>query len=273
LLVLGAVAILGGCGTPPGTHARTGPATALTGAPALPAWEPVGVSVGGRRIEAMSLGGSGPRVLVIAGIHGDEPEGGRAIESVARFLLEAEPGASVRIVRDANPDGSAARTRANARGVDLNRNWPASNFAPAPERGPAPLSEPETRALHREIERFRPELVVVCHSSTRGPFVNFDGPAAEQATAFAAAAAARDPRWRVVPQMGYATPGSLGTYMGVDRGVPILTVEFARGHEHGGALEALRDGLAACLGVRPASTRDAGPLARGNGALAEEPAR
>lgn len=236
----------------------TAPADAAAGGTAAPppARTPggasvIGLSVRGRPIEAVTLGGSGRRVLLIGGIHGDEPEGGRTIEAVVAYLHRLEPGAQVRVVRDANPDGTAARSRTNARGVDLNRNWPARNFRPGSGRGPSPLSEPETRALHEEIERFGPELVVVCHSARSGPFVNFDGPAASEAAAFASAASQSDSRWRIVPDMGYPTPGSLGSFMGVDRGVPILTIEFERGHEPGAAWVAMRDGMAALLGREP----------------------
>ena len=69
-------------------------------------------------------------------------------------------------------------------------------------------------------------------------------------TAFALAAARSDRRWRVVPEMGYPTPGSLGSYLGVDRGVPILTIEFERGGDPEASWAAMRDGVAAVLGAR-----------------------
>lgn len=223
----------------------------LRGAPA-PATAVIGRSVEGRPIEALTLGrGTGRRILLIGGIHGDEPEGGRAVNAVAAFLGALNPDAALRLVRDVNPDGRAAGTRTNANGVDLNRNWPASNFTPGAGRGPRPLSEPETRALYDEINRFAPELVLVCHATRNGPFVNFDGPASQAAAVFARAAARTDPRWRVVPDMGYTTPGSLGSFLGVDRGVPILTIEFARGHDPAAAWAAMRDGLSAL--VEPSS--------------------
>ncbi|MFG0258794.1 MAG: M14 family zinc carboxypeptidase [Phycisphaerales bacterium JB041] len=261
------VLALGGCAAPPasrtaaapdhapepakaGPHDQTG--RLATPPPLAPAhgWERIGTSTRGRPIEATTIGNGGtigPRVLLVGGIHGDEPEGGRTIDAVEAYLRVLRPGATVRIVRDVNPDGTAAKTRHSANDIDLNRNWPATNFRPGSSRGPAPLSEPETRALHDEIERFGPDAVLVVHSSSRGPFVNFDGPAAELATVFASAAAATDRRWRVVPDMGYATPGSLGSYVGVDRGVPILTLEFDRGHETEAAWAAMRDGVRAVL--------------------------
>ncbi len=83
------------------------------------------------------------------------------------------------------------------------------------------------------------------HSTRRGPFVNFDGPANEVAARFAEGAG--DP-WTVQPSMGYPTPGSLGSWMGVDRGVPILTIEFDRDCDPVDSRRALLLGMAAVLG-------------------------
>lgn len=47
--------------------------------------------------------------------------------------------------------------------------------------------------------------------------------------------------------MGYPTPGSMGSMYGVDRGMPILTIEFDRGHDAALAWAAMRDGLGALL--------------------------
>lgn len=244
-----ALALLGaGCAAPSvGTRTDAAPAPAPA---AVASWSAIGASVEGRPIEAAAIGAGPRRVLIIGAIHGDEPEGLPAIDPLIDHVI-ASPAlrraATVRIVRDANPDGTAAHTRGNARRIDLNRNWPATNFAPARTRGPQPLSEPETAALHTLIASFAPDLVVVFHSTPSGPFVNYDGPAERDAHAFADAAAQADPRWRVVPNIGYPTPGSLGSYLGVDLGVPILTVEFARRHDPQAARHAARAGIDAIL--------------------------
>ncbi len=217
------------------------------------ALERIGTSSEGRELVAVTLG-SGPwRVYWIGAIHGDEPEAGRELDVL--LALCAEPGVRaryrVRVLFDANPDGTAAATRGNARGVDLNRNFPAWNFEPGPRRGAAPLSEPEAAALWGDLEAFGPHLVVALHSARTGPFVNFDGPAQEWARRFAEAARAVDPRWRVEPDMGYATPGSLGTALGVDRGLPLLTLEFGRGDDPAAVRAALAAGAAALLRAAP----------------------
>ncbi|MCW5774880.1 MAG: succinylglutamate desuccinylase/aspartoacylase family protein [Phycisphaeraceae bacterium] len=255
-LVAGAL-VGAGCAVPQG-GARTESAPARTTAGTM-IWSRFGVSVEGRPLEAVTIGTGLRRVLIIGGIHGDETEGLATIGPLAEHLASSPAlrEVTVCIARDANPDGTAAQTRGNARRVDLNRNWPASNFAPGRSRGIQPLTEPETTALHELIGSFTPELVIVFHSTPSGPFVNYDGPAERQARAFADAAALADQRWRVVPNVGYPTPGSLGTYMGVDLGVPILTIEFARKHAPDSAWDAVRACVDALLSApRP---EDANP--------------
>ena len=47
--------------------------------------------------------------------------------------------------------------------------------------------------------------------------------------------------------MGYATNGSLGSYVGVDQGIPILTIEFQLGQDETAARSALERGLSAVI--------------------------
>lgn len=209
----------------------------------------LGASVQGRPIVA-STHGSGPRrIYVIGGIHGDEPEGLAAVSEIQRTFSSSpfRHRVTLRLLHDLNPDGTLAGTRTSSREVDLNRNWPASNFAPGSGRGDSPLSEPETQAASEDIEAFGPWLIVVLHSSPRGPFVNFDGPAERLAGQFVAGARMVDPRWRIEPDMGYATPGSMGSRFGRDLGIPILTIEIKRGDQPAITTPAVLEGLMALV--------------------------
>jgi murein peptide amidase A len=133
-------------------------------APEVPAgWTTAiaGQSVQGRDIEVLLRSVAAPRrrVLVIGGLHGNEPVTPPAV----RGLLQAQidPDVELWLVPVANPDGSAAGTRCNADGVDLNRNFPWS-WRKA-DGGPKPLSEPETRALSALVEQVHPDVVVWVH--------------------------------------------------------------------------------------------------------------
>lgn len=245
-------ALLPGCGTTPRKPVAPVEVVAPPPVAPVPRWKVIGFSVERRPLLA-SESGTGPvRIYLIGGVHGDETEGRSALELVKN---QANAGATIRILRDLNPDGTAARRRTNARGYDLNRNWPASNFNPGYEGGPAPLSEPETRALEQDLRAFKPDIVVVLHSISIGPLVNYDGPAEYLAVAFAGAAQTVHPDWHVRADMGYDTSGSLGSFLGVDRGIPILTIEFKRGENEATATAALRAGLAAAIRAAAARRR------------------
>ncbi|GAB5497666.1 MAG: hypothetical protein Phyf2KO_27460 [Phycisphaerales bacterium] len=204
----------------------------------------------GRGIVTHYIGDGEPTVLIIGGIHGSEPEGLAPALALIEELRAEALSVRVVVVEDMNPDGSVKLSRYNSRGVDLNRNWPASNFSPGLRHGDEPLSEIETTHCFSLIEEIEPDLVIVLHSIHSGPFVNYDGPALPFAEAFALAAdVADDARsWRLQADMGYPTPGSIGSFVGENLGIPILTIEFDRGHEEGGATAALLAGVKASVG-------------------------
>ena len=101
-----------------------------------------------------------------------------------------------------NPDGLARKSRYNSRGVDLNRNFPASNFKKSRRNGPFPSSEPETKALMKMIRQFRPSRILAVHSPLL--CMNYDGPAKDRAAEMAKASG-----YPLKASIGYPTPGSL----------------------------------------------------------------
>jgi murein peptide amidase A len=173
------------------------------------------------------------RVLVVGGIHGDELSA--ASVALHWIRLAADQHADMpqpvhwRFLPLANPDGmlTSPPRRVNANGVDLNRNFPTPNWerdaavywqkrtGKDPRRwpGPKPLSEPETRFLHEQMQTFKPHLIVSIHA----PYgvLDFDGPSV--------------PPSRLgrlyLDQVGIF-PGSLGNYGGVHKGVPVVTIEL-----------------------------------------------
>lgn len=193
-------------------------------------WEVVGQSVQSRPIRVRTIGSGDRKVLYIGGIHGDEPEGKYATEALPQAFSDAGLGdiATLTILEDANPDGRVAVTRTNANGVDVNRNFPASNFdAGDPANGGTPLSQPESRAVVETVDRVGPDVVLVMHSWMGAEFINFDGPAREIAERFSASSGLPLKESAAFA----ATPGSLGSFTGRDRGVPTLTIEARRGAE------------------------------------------
>lgn len=169
------------------------------------------------------------RVLVIGGIHGDELSSTALVLNWINAAMETPSNIHWRFVPLMNPDGMLLPkpTRTNANGVDLNRNFPTPNWdreAPSywnqrtrndPRRypGPKPLSEPESRWLHDEMERWKPNLIVSVHA----PYgvLDFDGPTV-----------APQRLGRLYLDQVGIFPGSLGNYGGVHKKVPVVTIEL-----------------------------------------------
>jgi protein MpaA len=193
----------------------------------------IGYSVQRRPIELHQLGVDVTRpVLIMGAIHGDEQTSAAVAAGMLDYLTkhsDAMNGTPVAIITMANPDGYAAVTRVNANHVDLNRNFPAANWSARSAGrarrnfgGAASASEPETIALMQTIERLQPRLIISIHSMEK-PCNNYDGPAQAVAETMA-----RHNGYPATPTIGYPTPGSLGSWAGIDRQIPMVTLELPR---------------------------------------------
>lgn len=168
------------------------------------------------------------KILVYSLIHGDERPAG----DVARFWLERlskikNARNEWRIVPILNPDGVKLKSRLNARGVDLNRNFPTQDWDPEamkawtklkqnPRRYPGPNanSEPETKCALTHLEDYKPFFVVSIHTPLA--VLDFDGPKLPRKIPYGYLP------WR---SLGHF-PGSLGRYLWFERQTPVLTAEF-----------------------------------------------
>lgn len=129
----------------------------------------IGHSVRGRKIVAMRQGNpQATRVLVVSGqMHGNEWPGPLIVKQIRGFAVSATGPAQVWTVRTMNPDGASVDGRYNARGVDLNANFPydweyQSRTGPR-YAGSRAKSEPETRAMLRFLRWVQPDLVISFH--------------------------------------------------------------------------------------------------------------
>jgi murein peptide amidase A len=169
-------------------------------------------------------------VLILSAIHGDEDETTVVVSEALRCLPQGDLEAAV--ILCGNPDGLLRGTRGNARGVDLNRNFPTSNWSADPvfyksrandardmllTTGSAPASEPETAALIALIDRLQPRAVVSLHSALA--CVDDSG-----ASHLGRQLADRT-GLTFLTEIGYPTPGSMGTWAG-ERGLNLVTLEL-----------------------------------------------
>lgn len=167
----------------------------------------------------IKLLGNGGNILVIGVFHGEEPQGKYLIET----YLEKNPDSDLLFIPCLNPDGMSFGERTNANGVDLNRNYPTKNWKLTERNeffgGESPASEIETEFMVEVIEEYKPRLILALHA----PFkvVNYDGPAKEVAEKISEII-----KYPVEASIGYPTPGSFGTYCGVERNIPTITLEL-----------------------------------------------
>jgi protein MpaA len=125
----------------------------------------LGHSVDGRPIAVIETGDpdSSNKVLVVGCIHGNESAGIAVAERLVRSAPPRE--LDLWVIPDLNPDGVAAGTRGNGRGVDLNRSfpWRWERLSGLFYSGPHPLSEPESRIAYRLISRIHPRISIWFH--------------------------------------------------------------------------------------------------------------
>ncbi len=188
--------------------------------------------------------------LVIGVFHGDEPQGKYLIERYINNHSTIQPfnpstlqpfNHSTLFIPCLNPDGMAAKTRTNANGVDLNRNFPTQNWTLSEQTtnknpegqtiigketekneffgGESPTSEIETQFLIDVIEKYKPKTILTLHAPYK--VVNYDGPAQDLAQKVSDII-----NYPVEESIGYPTPGSFGTWAGIERGIPTITLEL-----------------------------------------------
>lgn len=171
-------------------------------------------------------------LLLMGGIHGDEPLGVRLAEKTLEFLLadakKSQPQVTLPwiCIPILNVDGYKQNTRVNGRGVDLNRNYPSKSWSPTAEKerynpGPHAASEAEIKAVVGLIQTFKPRLIIHCHSWK--PMVVCAGePGMRDAQRLS-----RSSGYEVHPEIGYPTPGSLSQYGWIDNKIPVICIEEA----------------------------------------------
>jgi protein MpaA len=185
-----------------------------------------GKSVEGRPIHYHELGDGEKIILFIATIHGNENAGTPLMHTLMDYLQRRPDlleGYKAVIIPVMNPDGYAKNTRGNANGVDLNRNFPATNRENSKRYGMSALSEPESKIVYDMLHSMNPERIVVMHQPWA--IVDWDGPGQPLAQHMA---------WHTIhpeKRIG-ARPGSLGSHAGVDLQIPIITWELpGKAHE------------------------------------------
>ena len=164
-------------------------------------------------------------LYLIGGVHGDEVEGVYVLKELFSWLksehsLKDLPMIVIPIL---NVDGYQNRTRVNAHLVDLNRNLPTKDWStdhkePRYNPGPKPLSEPENQFLVKLMDKYKPGFIISFH--TWKPILNFNGECKDVAEFLN-----KYNNYEMAGDIGYPTPGSLGTFAVEKYQSPVLTFE------------------------------------------------
>lgn len=163
-----------------------------------------------------------PKILVIGVFHGDEPQGKFLIEK----YYDTHKNTNLLLLPCLNKSGYEKGTRKNVNGVDLNRNFPTKNWVLSDVNddfygGEFPASEEETRFIIDVIEKYSPKLILTLHAPYK--VVNYDGDGDARAISEKISEIIGYP---VEENIGYPTPGSFGTWAGVERNIPTITLEL-----------------------------------------------
>lgn len=165
-----------------------------------------------------------PSVLVIGVFHGDEPQGFYLINK----YLEYNPDTKLLMIPCLNKFGYENNTRVNSNGVDLNRNYPAKNWILGGKDdfygGNEPASEEETKFIISVIEKYNPNAILTLHAPYK--VVNYDDGGAEGTGKKLAERISEIIGYPVEENIGYPTPGSFGTWAGIERQIPVITLEL-----------------------------------------------
>lgn len=211
-------------------------------------WKSLGSSVEGRPLVYIEFGDPHAEntTLIFSTVHGDEITplyvGLQLVNWIQERLPELDQKTRVVIAPLVNPDGffHSPKTRMNARGVDVNRNFATKDwkeralvswkkkFRSDPRRFPGhqPGSEPETRFQEALIHQVKPQKILSIHSPLN--FLDYDGPSQltlEQFPSDYAKSCERLKKTLNAISGGYY-PGSLGNYAGQELGIPTVTLEL-----------------------------------------------
>ncbi len=200
----------------------------------------IGYSVRGRPIQAYFYGSGPTTVLFTGGIHGDEASGTYIMQDWASHLdvngYKIPAGKQVVIVPNLNPDGIALGRRYNVNNVNIDRNFPSSDWISdislvngqvLPRGGGVvPLSEPETKAIADLTSSLQLRAAISYHASGAVVGANKVADSVAIGSRYAAGAGYGTVFYDPEATFGYTLTGEYETWIGEKLGAPAILIEL-----------------------------------------------
>jgi len=191
-------------------------------------WKVLGYSNDMNPVYYREFGSGSKTLLVIGGLHGDEPAATMSVIKFGEYLYEFPELLKNRVVLIPciNPDGLIMGTRTNANRIDINRNFPAPTWKAKYAKnhnnpGRLPGSEPETVLVVNAIYDYKPWMVIGVHQPF-GKIYPSEGVPADLYKKMSKISG-----YGIDFDIGYDTPGSLGGYISEkSRAIPSITFEI-----------------------------------------------
>ncbi|HOT89195.1 MAG TPA: DUF2817 domain-containing protein [Bacteroidales bacterium] len=178
-------------------------------------------------------GYQGKKILLIGSMHGNEKAGIPISIKIMNAVFEEASAVNTLIcIPSLNPDGNILNKRGNSNNIDINRNFPATNWILKDSAlidndkkiywgGQKPASEEETKFILKLDSLYHFNAVIVLHQFMN--CVEYDGPAFQLA-AYLSYRTGQE----LKEDIGYSTAGSLGSYFGLDKQVEVITIEIPK---------------------------------------------
>jgi len=178
-------------------------------------------------------GNRGKKILLIGSIHGNEKAGiNLSLKVMNDIFSKTDMRNTLICIPTVNPDGNSLDRRTNSHNIDINRNFPATNWAYADSAklekqrkifwgGTKPASETETKFILKIDSTYKPDAIIIIHQFM--DCVQYDG-----SGYWLAANIAYRTKQKLLDNIGYATYGSIGSYFGKDKNREVVTIEIPK---------------------------------------------
>jgi len=182
-------------------------------------------------IRCYKKGSNGEKILLIGCIHGDEKAGILlSVKVMNEIFAKKELKNTLIFIPTLNPDGNILNTRTNSNRIDINRNFPSTNWTYTdssklkPDKkvywgGKSPASEIETKFIFRVDSIFQPDAIIILHQFM--DCVQYDGTGLRLAEFIS-----KRSGQKLLDNIGYPTTGSIGSYFGDDKRKEVVTIEM-----------------------------------------------